>query len=56
MTEDAEVERVARAICEQASQDDGYAPGDAQSSIELGMWKNHVAQARAAIAKAEARS
>lgn len=45
------VERVARAICLQFNLDDGYADNSVlRGSIEMGMWRNHVSQARAAIA------
>lgn len=45
------IERVARAICLQFNLDDGYADNSVlRGSIEMGMWRNHVSQARAAIA------
>lgn len=45
------VERVARAICLQAELDDGYADNTVlRGSIEMGMWRNYVNPARAAIA------
>lgn len=44
------VERVARAICRQANIDDGYDDGLVfKNSMDAGMWKNHIDQARAAI-------
>ena len=45
------VERVARALCTQSNLDDGYRDDATfRASLEAGMWRNHEAQARAAIA------
>ena len=48
-------ERVARAICRQWNIDDGYADNETlRRSIEMGMWRNHLEQAQAAISAIEA--
>ena len=46
---------VARAICRQSNLDDGYRDNATlRKSIEMGMWRNHSSQARAALAAIEA--
>jgi hypothetical protein len=51
----SEVEAVARAICLQANLDEGYADNDVlRGSIEQGMWRNYIKQAKAAIAALDA--